>query len=250
MGKLPHQDQSAELTSPQLIFEARALDLTRLPLVDSHLHTSWTDGEATVTETYRRAAELGLEVILYSEHSRKTSVDWFPQFVEEVRALPVSPCRAYVGTECKIESLDGEIDTVPAISELCDFIMASVHRFPDEQGGAIAFGEVSPQEAVEREFTLSWAVLGNPKVDILGHMFGMSYRRFNVTPPAEKMRAVIARAAEYGIAIEVNAHYHPDPYQLIEWCREFKARITFGSNAHALESVGSIGRLLAEKGVQ
>lgn len=250
MKKTSHEDQATHLAGPPLIFEARALDLMRLPRVDSHLHTSWTDGEPTVGEIYRRATEIGLEVILYSEHSRKTSTDWFPKFAKEVRALPTAPCRAYVGTECKVESLGGDIDTAPDISELCDFIMASVHRFPDERGGAIAFGEVNAQEAVEMEYSLSWAVLGNPAVDILGHMFGMCYRRFKVAPPAEKIRALIARAAEFGVAVEVNSHYHPNPFQMIEWCRELNARITFGSNAHTLESVGSIGRLLAEKGAE
>ena len=245
MKKKSNQNQSTESTEPPLIFEARTLDYSRWPRIDSHLHTSWTDGKATVAETYQRAVELSLEVILYSEHSRKTSTDWFPRFAEEVRSLPISPCRAYVGTEVKIESLDGEIDTTPAISELCDFIMASVHRFPDGQGGAIPFGEVNPKEAVDKEFSLSWAVLKNPKVDILGHMFGMSYRRFNVIPPDEKIRALIVRAAENGVAIEVNSHYHPNPHQFIEWCREYDARITFGSNAHTLESVGEIMRVLA-----
>lgn len=250
MKKTADHDRSTGSAGPSLIFEARSLDLSRLPRIDSHLHTSWTDGEATVSETYQRAIDLGLEVILYSEHSRKTSTDWFPRFAEEVRSLPVSPCRAYLGAEVKIESLDGEIDTIPAISDLCDFIMASVHRFPDGRGGAIPFGDVNPDEAVDREFSLSWAALENPKVDILGHMFGMSYRRYKVMPPDEKIRTLIARAAEFGVAVEVNSHYHPNPFQMIEWCRELNARITFGSNAHTLESVGSIGRLLAEKGAE
>ena len=111
MKKISDQDHSTESARPPLIFEARTLNYSRWPRIDSHLHTSWTDGKATVAETYQRAVELGLEVILYSEHSRKTSTDWFPQFAEEVRSLPISPCRAYVGTEVKIESLDGEIDT-------------------------------------------------------------------------------------------------------------------------------------------
>ncbi|WP_096360359.1 PHP domain-containing protein [Sulfuricaulis limicola] len=244
MIKIPDTEDSSGMTGPPLVFEARALDLSRLPRIDSHLHTSWTDGKATVAETYQRAVELGLEVILYSEHSRKTSTDWFSRFAEEVRSLPAAPCRAYVGTEVKIESLDGEIDTIPAISDLCDFIMASVHRFPDGRGGAIPFGEVNPDEAVDREFALSWAALENPKIDILGHMFGMSYRRYKVTPPDEKIRALIARAAEYGVAVEVNSHYHPNPFQYIEWCREYDARITFGSNAHSLEKIGEIMRQL------
>lgn len=231
-------------STPTLIFEARTLDLKDLPHIDAHLHTSWTDGRPTVLEVYERASTIGLSAILYSEHSRKTSTDWFSDFAAEVRSLPAKPCKAFVGTEVKVESLDGEIDTIPEISDLCDFIMASVHRFPNSNGEAMPFESVSPEEAVDREFSLSWAVLENPKVDILAHMFGMSYRRFKATPSPEKIRALIECAARTGIAVEVNAHYHPNPLQMIKWCKEFDALITFGSNAHDLENIGSITRLM------
>lgn len=210
------------------------------------MHTSWTDGKATVAEVYERAVEAGLTAILYSEHCRKTSTDWFGDFAAQVRALPSSPCRAFVGAEVKVELLDGTIDTVPAITDLCDYVMASVHRFPTPDGGATPFDQVNPEEAVDREFELSWAALGNPKVDILGHPFGMSYRRYGATPTAEKIRSLIERAASTGVAIEVNSHYHPNPRQLVEWCREYGALISFGSNAHKLDEIGNYF-LLAEQ---
>jgi putative hydrolase len=232
---------------PDLIFSANELDLVALPRIDSHLHTLWTDGEGTVGEVYRAAVDSGLSAVLYSEHSRKTSVDWFSSFAAEVRALPSSPCKAYVGTEVKVESRAGEIDTVPAISDLCHLVMASVHRFIDANGHVVQFSETDPNQAVELEFQLSWAVLENPQIDILGHMFGMSYRRFNVIPPDEKICALISRAAEFGVAVEVNSHYHPNPRKMIQWCRDYNARITFGSNAHTLRDVGAIMRLLDQE---
>lgn len=227
-----------------LIFEARSLDLANLPKVDCHLHTSWTDGADTVTEVYRAALESGLTTILYSEHSRKSSIDWFHKFAAEVRALPTSPCRAYVGTEVKVETRAGAIDTIPEVSDYCDFIMASVHRFIDANDVTIQFADTDPAQAVDLEYALTWAVLENPQVDILGHMFGMSYRRFGQTPSDEKIRELIARAAEFGVAVEVNSHYHPNALKMLKWCQEFDAKIAFGSNAHELGSVGAIVRQL------
>lgn len=232
---------------PGLIFAARELDLSHLPRVDCHLHTSWTDGAASVDEVYRVAVENRLQTILYSEHSRKSSTDWFQKFADEVRALPASPCRAYVGTEVKVETRSGDIDTTAAISEHCDFIMASVHRFIDESDVTIQFADTDPEQAVEIEYALTWAVLQNPQVDILGHMFGMSYRRFGRIPPDEKIRELIARAARFGIAVEVNSHYHPNALQMVRWCQEFDANIAFGSNAHALEEIGAIVRQLEKE---
>jgi histidinol phosphatase-like PHP family hydrolase len=236
--------QSKPTKLPGLIFEARSLDLANLPKVDCHLHTSWTDGADTVEEVYRAALESGLTTILYSEHSRKSSTDWFQKFADEVRALPTSPCRAYVGTEVKVETRAGAIDTIPVISNHCDFIMASVHRFIDANDVTIQFTDTDPAQAVDLEYALTWAVLENPQVDILGHMFGMSYRRFGQTPSDEKIRELIARAAQFGVAVEVNSHYHPNALKMLKWCQEFDAKITFGSNAHELSAVGSIVRQL------
>jgi putative hydrolase len=232
--------------TPSIILDSRALDLNALPRIDAHIHTNWTDGKPTVVEAYERAVAVGLKAILYSEHCRKTSTDWFGKFADQVRGLPTSPCKAHVGAEVKVETLDGEIDTIPEIADRCDYIMASVHRFPTESGGAIPFGDVDPAEAVEREYALSWAVLENPQVDILGHVFGMSYRRFNAVPPAQSIRALIERAAKTGVAIEVNSHYHPNPLEMIAWCQEFGAKITFGSNSHELESIGQMTRTIEE----
>jgi putative hydrolase len=232
---------------PGLIFKARDLDLAHLPKTDCHLHTSWTDGEASVADVYSAAVASGLETILFSEHSRKTSTDWFGRFADEVRALPSSPCRAYVGTEVKVETRAGDIDTTALISDHCDFIMASVHRLIDSNDVTVQFADTDSEQAVDLEHALTWAVLPNPQVDILGHMFGMSYRRFGKVPPDSMIRDLIARAAEYGVAVEVNSHYHPNALQMVRWCQEFDARIAFGSNAHALKEVGAIMRQLARE---
>jgi putative hydrolase len=227
-----------------LIFNARELDIENLPSVDCHLHTSWTDGEASVTEVYDAAVTYGLDTILYSEHSRKTSTDWFGKFVDEVRSLPPSPCRAYVGTEVKVETRVGDIDINTIISDQCDFVMASVHRFVDENDVTIQFADTDPEQAVDIENTLTWAVLSNPQVDILGHMFGMSYRRFGKMPPSTMIKKLIARAEEFGVAVEVNSYYHPNALDMLRWCQELGAKVSFGSNAHSLKEIGAIHRQL------
>lgn len=241
MDKMPEA-----MEKPGLIFRADALGPDNMPGTDSHLHTSWTDGAATVQQVYRAAVERGLATVLYSEHSRETSIDWFPAFAAEVRSLPSSPCKAYVGTEVRVKSHEGEIDSITAITDLCDFVVASVHRFVDARGQAIEFALTSPEEAIELEFELTWAVLANPRVNILGHMFGMSYSRFNVTPTEEKMRALVLRAAELGVAVEINSRYHPDPLRLLHLCRDCNAHVAFGSDAHALEDVGEVMRVLGQ----
>lgn len=232
--------QRAVQNNPGIIFQARDVPLSSLPMTDSHLHTSWTDGSASVFEVYHAACKAELRAVLYSEHSRKTSVDWFSRFAAEVRQLPNEPCRAYVGTEVKVESRNGDIDTCDAISSECDFIMASVHRLIANNGDALPFDQTDPLTAVQLEYDLTMAVLDNPVVDILGHVFGMSYSRFKQNVPEEMIKNVITKASDKNIAIEINSQYHQTPGKFIKWCKELDSLICFGSNAHSLDEVGGV----------
>ena len=90
---------------------------------------------------------------------------------------------------------------------------------------------------------MTMAVLDNPAVNILGHMFGMSYRRFGQEPSPKKIKSIIQKAAEKRIVFEINSHYHRNYRQLLDWCREYDAVISFGSNAHATADVGKMTRL-------
>ena len=92
-----------------------------MPKADFHLHTNWTDGEHSVEEMYSRAVDLGLECVLFSEHGRESSVDWFPAFADEVRALERRSCTALVGLETKVVDFEGNLDTTQAIVRECDF---------------------------------------------------------------------------------------------------------------------------------
>jgi histidinol phosphatase-like PHP family hydrolase len=215
-----------------------------IPKIDYHMHTVWTDGENTSLEMYNRAIQEGLNSILFSEHARKTSADWFLKFSDEIRSLPKSSCQALVGVETKVVDFDGAIDSVDQILEVCDLVMASVHRFPGEKHMKKMCSDIDKKEALKIELDLSLAVLENKRVDILGHPFGMSIRRFNIQPTEDDFKQIIKKAAETGIAIEVNSHYHDNPWEIINWCKEFGALISLGSNAHNVNKVGHINRIL------
>ncbi len=218
-----------------------------MPKADFHLHTNWTDGEHSVEEMYSRAVDLGLECVLFSEHGRESSVDWFPAFADEVRALERRSCTALVGLETKVVDFEGNLDTTQAIVRECDLVMASVHRFPAELNPRGNPDRLSPEEVIETEFRLARAALANPAVDILGHPFGMCLRRFEVTPPDSSFMALIEVAAEYQVAFEINPHYHQDLWKLIKWCQAAGAPISLGSNAHHVDAVGRVlDRLRAE----
>jgi len=218
-----------------------------IPLFDYHMHTNWTDGKNTSEEMYMRASELGLKSILFSEHARKSSEDWFHRFAKEIRGLPKSPCEALVGVEAKVIDFYGNIDSTKKIINDCDLVMASVHRFPGETNMQKMITGIDKLEAIEIELELSLKVLENNSVDILGHPFGMSIKRFGQIPPIESFIQIIKKAAETGVAFEINSYYHNNLWELVNLCTDFGATISLGSNAHHVDYVGDINQAL-EKG--
>lgn len=159
--------------------------------------------------------------------------------------MPSDECRALVGLEARVCDFAGTLDCTQGMIDQTDLVIASVHRFPDKRsGGALDFNEVSPSDALEIEYELMLAILENPVVDILGHPFGMSIKKYNLQPAASQMIALIRKAAEKSVAFEANAAYHTDLWQIVDWCRENNAMISLGSDAHSIQEVGSVVHIL------
>ena len=62
------------------------------------------------------------------------------------------------------------------------------------------------------------ASLKNPLVDILGHPFGMSIKRFGIKPPNEMFDSIIKLCKENDKIFEINSKYHEDPKTLLKKC--------------------------------
>jgi putative hydrolase len=227
--------------------EPATISPSSVPKFDFHMHTTWTDGTASTADMYAAALGEGLEAVLFSEQSRKTSGDWFADFAAEVRAVSSTDCRALVGTEVKVDDEDGNLDLAKEVHAAVDMVIVSVHRFPDGAGGQREFRDVTADEAEETEFALSLAALDNPDTDILGHPFGMTLRRYRRVPSEDRFRALIEKCARRNVAFDISGRYHPDPWQLINWCKQAGASVVLGSDAHTTEDVGRIQRILQGK---
>lgn len=237
---------SSRPTNPALrIFDA--CSATEVVAADFHMHTTWTDGSASVADMHRAALAAGLGTVLFSEHARASSGDWFGKFAAEVRALPAEQCKALVGAEVKVLNARGELDISDAVRRECALVMASVHRFPGEtdirKGRDAGYSE---EQAISIEFELARAALRAGGFDILGHPFGMAYRRFGYAPSQALIRELVRECVRAGIAFEINARYHAEPARFIGICLEEGSPISLGSNAHAPNEVGQLQRILRQ----
>jgi putative hydrolase len=212
--------------------------------VDGHTHTKWTDGADSVEEMWKSATSTSLDGILFSEHSSLDSGRWFGDFCDEVRSLPKSATQAFVGTECRISSIDGKIDLDPFVAKECDLVIASVHRFPTSAGQKLAFENTCKETAIEIELSMMIAALEREEADVIGHPFGMSITRFKLEPRPEHWSALVNAAANSRTALEVNSKYHSRIFDILDYYRQEDCRVSLGSDAHAANRVGHASNLL------
>ncbi len=208
-----------------------------------HCHSEYSDGKATIAEMAEAARARGWSYLGVTDHSQsafyagglsRESILEQHDEIDRVNAT-LNGFRVLKGIEADILPC-GRIDYDPEFLERFDFVIASIHsRFGMDQ--------TAMTNRVLR-------ALDSPFVTVLGHPTG----RLLLTrePYAINMEAVIEKAAESGVAVELNA----DPHRLdIDWrlCRLAKergAQVEIGPDAHSAAGLDNIefGIGIARKG--
>ncbi|MEI2650766.1 MAG: PHP domain-containing protein [Microthrixaceae bacterium] len=132
---------------------------------DCHLHSTWSDGGASIEDMARTAIDLGHEYIVLTDHSPRLTIahglsqerlDEQHVEVERLNEL-LSPFRILRGVEVDILE-DGTLDHSDEVLAGLDIVVASVHSKLK-----------MPAEQMTRRMVMAVA---NPNVDILGHCTG------------------------------------------------------------------------------
>ncbi|HET7550255.1 MAG TPA: DNA polymerase/3'-5' exonuclease PolX [Gemmatimonadaceae bacterium] len=208
-----------------------------------HCHSQYSDGKATIAEMAAAARERGWKYLGISDHSQSAfyagglSRDAVRQQHAEIDRIndEMDGFRVLKGIEADILA-DGTVDYDAELLDSFDYVIASVHS---------RFG-------MEREAMTDRVLraLDDPHVAILGHPTG----RLLLTRDAYAidLEAVIQKATEVGVAVELNA----DPHRLdIDWrycqmARELGCTIEIGPDAHSPAGLDNmeIGIGVARKG--
>ncbi len=217
--------------------------------VELQVHTTWTDGQATVLQILQAAKERGLGALAFTEHVREETA-WFHDFKDEVlsSARDFDVLQVYVGCETKALDADGRLDVSQQVLDACDIVLGVVHRLPDGRGGYLDFKQLSFEQTADIEFQLSIGMIRNAPIDVLGHPGGMSLRRHGRFPEAY-FRAMMTATLERQIAIEINSSYLADMPAFLALCEEVNPFVSIGSDAHRLNELGRCRDRLLELGV-
>ena len=162
---------------------------------DLHMHTTLSDGHATVEEMAEAAKELGYEYVAMTDHSathgfgNDVSPKALLERAEEIRSLPGLGITVLAGTETNVLP-DGSVDYADDVLEQLDWVVASLHT---------SF-RLSEKEQTKRMLK----AMEHPLVDVIGHPTGRLIERREAY--ALDLDAVIAKAVETGTFLEINAN--------------------------------------------
>jgi putative hydrolase len=205
---------------------------------DKHIHTSWVDGELTISEIITAAHMFGLNQVAITEHVRSDSTYVKKYFDEISETIPHAGLEVLPGFEAKVMDFNGNIDVSEDVLKKGIIRIASVHRFPlgRKLYAPLNFNKNLCQEI---ELELSMAAARNGKCNVLGHPGGMSLQTYGEFPPVF-FDEIAKQCAKYSVAFELNSAYHiPVLYKLMDVLKKRNPFVSLGSDAHMLKDVGN-----------
>jgi len=165
---------------------------------DLQSHSTWSDGKLTILEMAKAAQSKRLKILAITDHTSSlgvvqgmTSEDVKKQRleIEEARKEMGSSFNVLQGAEVEIKT-DGNLDYPDDVLASLDIVVASIHSSLRQ-----------PREKITERLIKA---IQNPHVEVIGHPTG---RLFPDRDPSDlDMDAVLAAAAQSGVALEINAH--------------------------------------------
>jgi DNA polymerase (family X) len=165
---------------------------------DLHMHTTWSDGNASVREMAEAALARGHRYIVITDHSYTTAIagrltlERLRAQRDEVRAVDAAMggrIRVLHGTEMDIKA-DGTLDWPDEVLAELDFVIASLHMSLKQDRAQITMRLLNAIRNLHVD------LIGHPRAQIIGGR----------EPVDADMDAVFAAAAANGTAMEINAN--------------------------------------------
>jgi DNA polymerase (family 10) len=198
---------------------------------DLHMHTTATDGRATLEEMVAAAKNRGHSYIAVTDHSKRVTMARgldARRLRQHWRAIDKLAAKTRGITLLKGVELDiledGSLDLPDDVLKEADWVVASIH-----------YGQRQPREQITRRLINA---IRNPYVCAIGHPTGRLIGRRKGSDV--DMETVLKQAADYGCLMELNSQ--PSRLDLDDLAllaaKERGVRIVIDTDAHAVEELG------------
>ncbi len=195
---------------------------------DCHLHSTWSDGGASITEMAETARDLGHEYLVLTDHSARLTIahglseERLLRQLDEIREVneQLAPFRVLTGMEVDIFE-DGSLDMSDELLGRLDLVVGSVHSKLRLD-----------REAMTRRMVMAVA---NPHIDILGHCTNRKVTGRGRPPSDFDAEIVFAACAKFDTAVEINCRPErlDPPDDLLSLAVEWDCKVAIDTDAHA-----------------
>lgn len=164
---------------------------------DLHMHTTASDGTASILEMAEAAKARGLKYIAITDHSKRVAManglDG-PRCLEHWRAIQavrktISGIEVLCGIECDILE-DATMDLPDEVLQEAEWVVAVLH-----------YGLKQPRDQIRKRLVTA---IRNPYVSVIGHPTGRIIGRR--APADVDFDDVLKAAADHGVMMEINAN--------------------------------------------
>lgn len=212
------------------LFDPIAAEPEREIVSDLHLHTAWSDGNASVNTMARAVSSSGLQYFAVTDHSRTSKLQggltpllWLRQ--ENALTLAKTVCPVLHGIEVDILK-DGTLDLPHSLLAAADIVVASVHSSWTDEARVNTDRLVI---AIESGFI---DVLAHPTSAVIGIPGAPDYIR---NPAPVHWDEIFDKCALWNVAVEMNCF--PSrldlPLDLLKRAIQAGCAISLGSDSHA-----------------
>ena len=197
---------------------------------DLHMHTSWSDGLATLSNMALSAAHNGLKYIAITDHSRSSRLQGGLRPAEWIRqAITIKgsdlACPILHGLEVDILS-DGHLDMPKGLTNAMGIVIGSFHS------GLTNTEQSNTKRLIEAIESGQVDIIGHPTTALVGRPGDPNY----VRPPIKAdWDAIFEKCAKWQVALEVNCF--PSRLdlggELLQKAVEAGCWLSLGTDAHA-----------------
>lgn len=199
-------------------------------VADLHLHTAWSDGNASVNTMARAVASSGLQYFAVTDHSRTSKLQggltpllWLRQ--ENALTLATTVCPVLHGIEVDILK-DGTLDLPESLLSAADLVVASVHsNWTDD-------ARINTDRLITAIESGCVDILAHPTSALVGVPGAPDYIR---DPAPVYWEEVFEKCALWNVAVEMNCF--PSrldlPLNLLKSAVRAGCAISLGSDSHA-----------------
>lgn len=186
-----------------------------------HIHTNYTDGNNSIHEYCKKAVELGIPLVAFTEHVRKDLTYDFSDFLEDIeKAREKFNLIILSGCEAKVLP-NGELDVNNEILKEIDYPVFAYHSFPKD----INLYVDSLKNVLNNKYVNTWA---HP---------GIFLEKKCLKIPDDQLIEILTSVANSKVLLEINSKYNMPPTKWINLAKKKEINFVIGNDVHNVESL-------------